>query len=163
MISFTSPIKKEDILIKGETVLKEYGSIILTDFRIIKIVNGFFSKRFQDIPYKFLNSIKYGQEINKKIFNIGITLLGLYLFCSWLSSKIPEGGLLTSAFEGVANSLNAFSLIFLILGICIIAYVLIFQSKNTSFISSNSNINALYDKELIKDVREFQKRYFENP
>lgn len=160
MINITDPIKKEDLLIEKEHILKEHDSIILTNLRVIKIVNTFFSKKFQDIHYKFLSYIEYGQEINKTLFGFGLVLFLFSWFFQRLGSKLSQIGII-DLLQDTASTLNFIFWLCLIGGTCIVLYALIFQSKYTYFKSDNSIIKCHYDKKLIKEARQFQKEYLE--
>jgi len=160
-MDINDPLKKEDLLIEKERILKEHNSIILTNLRVIKIVNTFLSKRFQDIHYKFLNSIEYGQEINKKLFSFGLVLLLFSWFFQRLGSKISQIGIIALS-QDIASTLNFIFWICLIGGTCIALYALIFQLKYTYFKSYNSIIKCHHNKKLVKEVRQFQKEYLES-
>jgi hypothetical protein len=141
----------DSFLLAGETMMEKYDDVVLTNLRVIVYKDSLSNKDFQDVHYRYLESVGFDMVRSPGLLVFGFFLLlaSFVLLCVWLTSDVKDTSFLAWS---VLSGILGFGMIigFFVLG----RRLIVFRGHNTELRSRTS------DDKLIKRARELQRDYF---
>lgn len=135
-------------LLEGEKKLFEDETLILTNKRLIKDEDDYFSRHYQEIPISFIDSVEYKMKMSGTLLIAGIILIimGLILF----------GVDYYENYDSVDYEVDKLPFGIVILGIICVGISLLTIRKGTYFHSPSGT--TIFDSRL--KMKEFMKVFW---
>ena len=114
----------EAAFVEGEQKIGQCGAILATNKRLISVENGFFRKRFKDLPYSELVSITSTVDRSEALFLLSLILILCGALLCWLNFLLIGCPLIA-------------------VGLFILASVLLMPKSLLFFLEQTANISTL--------------------